>query len=260
MNLFEAMMARKSTRKFKKRKPSIQSIYKIIEYGIRAPIVAQMYTVILSSKGPHPYDAPISLVFCVDKTRMEKHLKLNGGSLQINDLSILMLGIQEISCMVQNISLAANELGLSTCMIGMCSLYPKRIRYLSMKHSLPYNVLPVLELVVGYSDEYTQQTPRYPMSLNVFEETYRTPSTHDIAKATLKMNKEYQKIKYYSNSQIHISQGDSNFNNVEYTWSEHMKRKWSDKSIKASDISNVLQERGFKITTIEVNDLVSDCL
>jgi len=72
----------------------------------------------------------------------------------------------------QNIALAAQSMGLATCIIGSCNIFlhePQAAEYLE-KIGVPQGYTPVISLAIGYADEQPgERAPRRDGLCNVVE-------------------------------------------------------------------------------------------
>ena len=243
--ILSRMARRGSTRKFKPIMPDKETIHKLIEVGTRAPTVAQLYSIIVSTKGEHPYNAPMSLVICVDKNRMMNVLAQKGGQIKVNDLSYLQLATQDAACMAAYLSLAAEIMGLGTCMIGACSMKPERIKFLVEKHALAHLVLPILELVLGYPADTRKQTPRLKIDEIAFENEYPNISNEQTKSLIERMDQEYARVGYYKD--LKTANKKRIDDNTEDTWSEHMKKKWGQDTFPIEEFIQIYDNQGFVI-------------
>jgi len=74
--------------------------------------------VLLSRRKKAPFGAPLWLTICVDVYKLERFMALRGWKLVTNDLLILVFGIQDSAYMAENMVIAAESLGLSSCFLG----------------------------------------------------------------------------------------------------------------------------------------------
>ena len=88
-------MNRKSVRKYTDRKLSKDELEVIVRAGQQAPFASQLYSVLYSTEGPIAFHAPIWFVICVDAYKVERFMKLRGWDIVTNDLTLLLLGMQD---------------------------------------------------------------------------------------------------------------------------------------------------------------------
>jgi len=159
MDVFEAIMTRRSIRKYKKQQVSKEQIKKLLEAGMMAPSVRNyqswFFIVIddreILDKIPefHQHaqmlkEAPLAILVCGDKNK-EKEL----GYI-----------IQNCSAATQNILLAAHAIGLGAIWVG---IYPREPRVQALKKlcDLPDYVQPISLIAIGYPDEKKISESRY---------------------------------------------------------------------------------------------------
>jgi nitroreductase len=159
MNTIEAILTRRSIRKYKDTKVSPELVELLLKSAMYAPsarnyqpwhfIVTDSRTILNEIMKVHPYakmldKAPLAIVVCGDK-----NIEPNDGYIAIN-----------CSAATQNILLAAHESGLGTVWLG---LYPRneRMQAIARLFNLPEEVIPVSLIAVGYPDETIKQPDRF---------------------------------------------------------------------------------------------------
>ena len=248
--MIETLMNRKSVRKYTDRKLSTEELETIVRAGQQAPFASQLYSVIYSTEGPIAFGAPIWFVICVDVYRLERFMKLRGWDIVTSDLTLLLLGMQDAAYMAENMVMAAESLGIGSCFLGAVSSSAARIEALSERFGLPDRVLPMVELVMGYPDEDFPPRPRYPLAFTLFENRYPELSDDDVKEAMKVMDDGYLKQGYYrrQNVKIQVEDGrsdDYTFDN--YSWTEHISRKWGQWARSPDELLDALKDRGFSV-------------
>ncbi len=248
--MIETLMNRKSVRKYTDRKLSTEELETIVRAGQQAPFASQLYSVIYSTEGPIAFGAPIWFVICVDVHRLERFMKLRGWDIVTSDLTLLLLGMQDAAYMAENMVMAAESLGIGSCFLGAVSSSAARIEALSERFGLPDRVLPMVELVMGYPDEDFPPRPRYPLAFTLFENRYPELSDDDVKEAMKVMDDGYLKQGYYrrQNVKIQVEDGrsdDYTFDN--YSWTEHISRKWGQWARSPDELLDALKDRGFSL-------------
>lgn len=246
----ETLMNRKSVRKYTDRKLSKDELEVIVRAGQQAAFASQLYSVLYSTEGPIAFHAPIWFVICVDAYKVERFMKLRGWDIVTNDLTLLLLGMQDAAYMAQNMVMAAESLGIGSCFLGAVSSSASRIKTLSERFELPNRVLPMVELVVGYPDEDFPTRPRYPLAFTLFENKYPDLSDEEVKTAMKVMDDGYLEQEYYrkQNARIKAEDGrkdDYTFDN--YSWTEHISRKWGQWAKSPNELLDTLKERGFSL-------------
>ena len=248
--VIETLLNRKSVRKYSDRKLSEEELETIVRAGQQAPFASQLCSVIYSTEGPIAFDAPIWFVICVDVHRLERFMKLRGWELVTNDLTLLLLGMQDAAYMAENMVIAAESLGIGSCFLGAVSSSAPRIRALSERLELPARVLPMVELVMGYPDEDFPPRPRYPLAFTLFKDRYPELGDEQVAQAMKVMDDGYLEQGYYRKQNVRIQVEDGRtdeytFDN--YSWTEHISRKWGQWARSPDELLDVLRERGFSV-------------
>lgn len=248
--VIETLMNRKSVRKYTDRKLTDDQLNTVVRAGQQAPFASQLYSVIYSTEEPIPFHAPIWFVVCVDAYKMERFMRRRGWDIVTNDLTLLLLGMQDASYMAQNMVIAAESLGMGSCFLGAVSSSAPRIKALGEKLALPRRVLPMVELVMGYPDEDFPPRPRYPLDFALFENRYPELSDAEVAQAMEVMDDGYLQQGYYRRQNVKIQveggrQDDYTFDN--YSWTEHISRKWGQWAASPDELLDALKERGFSL-------------
>jgi nitroreductase len=245
------LLSRKSVRKYKELIVEKELIESIVKAGQQAPFASQLYSVIYSTKGPFAFKAPVWFLICLDVHKLELIMKEHNWPLVTNAMTILLLGLQDASYMAENMVIAAESIGLGSCFLGEGSINAKKIKYLAEKHKLPQRVLPIVELVMGYPDEEFTVRPRYPMNYSLFEDEYPVLDQDKIFKAMEAMDSGYLDQDYYRkyNAKIKIEDktriDEYTFDN--YSWTEHISRKWGQWAKSPKELVQAIKDRGFNI-------------
>src|SRR5512142_643852 len=166
--VIEAMLNRKSVRKYRDQKPSDEVIETMVRAGQQAPFAAQLCSLLLTRKKA-PFGAPLWFTVCVDMHRMELIMARRGWTTVANNLSLLIFGIQDAALMAENMVIAAESLGLGSCFLGNAF---DRVKQIQKRYKLPKRVFPLVELVMGYPAEEFPTRPRYPLEFTLFEDRY----------------------------------------------------------------------------------------
>ena len=116
--VLSTMLNRKSVRRYKPDQPADEVIAAIVQAGQQAPFASQLYSVLLSRRKKAPFGAPLWFTICVDVYKLERYMALRGWKLVTNDLLMLVFGIQDAAYMAENMVIAAESLGLSSCFLG----------------------------------------------------------------------------------------------------------------------------------------------
>ncbi len=246
--VIETMLNHKSIRNYIDQKPSDEIIEKIVRAGQQAPFASQLYSVLLSRKGNIQFGAPLLFTICVDFHKMEKIMEKRGWETVTNDLSILLMGIQDAALMSENMVIAAASLGLGSCYLGAA---PYRAKKIKEEYNLPDRVFPLVQLVMGYPAEEKPPRPRYPMDFVLFEDEYPELDDNKINEAMKVMDEGYLAQDYYEelNGKIPIKddEKEDKYTYEDYSWTEHISRKWGQRYPDSERILEQLKECGFEI-------------
>jgi FMN reductase (NADPH) len=118
-SVIDTMMQRKSIRKYTAEQPSDEVIETIVRAGQQAPFAYQLGSLVLSrTQNENPFSAPLLFTICMDVHRFELIMEKRGWKIEANDLSVLILGIQDATLMAENMVIAAESLGLGSCFLG----------------------------------------------------------------------------------------------------------------------------------------------
>jgi nitroreductase len=242
------MLNRRSVRRFKPDQPSDEVIQSIVCAGQQAPFASQLYSVLLSRRKKAPFRAPLLFTICADLYKLERFMAMRGWKVVTNDLSMLLFGIQDAAYMAENMVIAAESLGLGSCFLGSA---PFRSTQIAKEYKLPKRVFPIVQLVMGYPDEDFPPRPRYPLSFTLFEDQYPVLSDEQVADAMNVMDEGYLQQEYYRKQKIMIEvEGDreDTATHDDYSWTEHISRKWGQWFPSPEDLLAQLHERGFDLT------------
>jgi nitroreductase len=163
VNLINAIYDRRSIRKYKSDPLSDDQIRNLLEAAMMAPsamnrqpwhfVVCTDRELIDKIRSTHPYasslaEAPVCIVMCADADPI--------GYYQ-----------QDCGAATENLLLAANEMGLGTCWMGLAPR-PERMDPIGELLGLPEGIVPFNLIAVGYPDEerpiparYTEQKVHY---------------------------------------------------------------------------------------------------
>jgi len=159
MEIQEALLNRRSIRKYKDKKISKENIDKILKAAMYAPSAMNLqawHFVVIDDR-----DVLIETIKSIPYAEMLKQsaaaILVCGDSLIEKNESWLL---QNCSASIQNILLSAHGLGIGSCWIaihGMDDVY-KNIRG---QFKLPENIVPVSLISLGYPDEVVKAEERF---------------------------------------------------------------------------------------------------
>ncbi|VVB75875.1 malonic semialdehyde reductase RutE [Candidatus Tiddalikarchaeum anstoanum] len=165
MDALKAINTRRSIRKYKQKKISIQTVKKLIGAARNAPssFNEQSWVFITvtnketkeklaehkSQKSKFMKDAPLIIACCYDttKTRTKAH------------------NLENVAVASENILVAANALGLGACYVGgFDPEYPEIEDSINIALKLPSNIKIVCLITIGYPDEKPAKKSMRPIS------------------------------------------------------------------------------------------------
>lgn len=136
------------------------------------------------------------LVFCVDASR---HLHF-APEAQIDWTEVLLVGAVDVGIMSQNVLLTAESLGLGGVFIGSLR---NDLNKLADILEVPFGVVPMVGMCLGYPNQETVQRPRLPTRVILSENTYQPADAEDLA-AYDEVVREY----YKQRSNLDLSWGE----------------------------------------------------
>jgi FMN reductase (NADPH) len=246
--IIQAMLDRKSIRRYTKESPPNDVVASIVRAGQQAPFASQLYSLLLSrNRKKIPFGASLLFTICVDFHKLELVMSKRNWRLVTNDLSLLLFGIQDASLMVENMVIAAESLGLGSCFLGDT---PYRAEEIIKEYKLPKRVFPLVQLVMGYPAESPPPRPRYPIEFVLFEDKYPEFSEEVLSTAMKQMDDGYRDQNYYRKANLKIPLEENRketFTFDTYAWTEHISRKWGQWFSSPKDLLKQFEKCGFHI-------------
>jgi FMN reductase (NADPH) len=245
--VIESMLNRKSIRRYTDEMPSDDMIRAIVRAGQQAPFASQNYSVLLSRKKRQPFGAPLIFTICVDVHKIELIMQRRNWKPVSNDLFSLIFGIQDATLMAENMVMAAESLGLGSCFLGAA---PYKAAKIAKEYKLPKRVFPLVQLVMGYPAEGPLPRPRYPLDFVLFEDTYPELGDDLVEQAIKQMDEGYLAQDYYRRAKIIIPlevEREETFDYDNYSWTEHISRKWGQWHRSTQELLDQLEQCGFRI-------------
>jgi len=164
-----------------------------------------------------------------------------------NDLTLMFFGIQDAALMAENMVIAGRSLGLGSCFLGGTILRAQKI---AEEYHLPKRVFPLVQLAMGYPAENPPPRPRYPLEFTLFEDRYSELDNKKVTEAMKVMDEGYIKQGYYRKLKgkipIESKQREDTFTYDNYSWTEHICRKWGQWYPETKELVEQLEMRGFK--------------
>ncbi len=243
------MLEHKSIRKYSDKPVSDEVVRTVVRAGQQAPFASQYCSVLLSrNQKQNPWKAPILFTICVDSHKFECIMAKRNWKLVTNDLTLLFFGIEDAALMAENMVVAGRSLRLGSCFLGSAMYRADRI---AEEYKLPQRVFPLVQLVMGYPAEDPPPRPRYPLDFTLFEDKYPELDDEIVAKAMKAMDEGYLAQDYYRKAKAKIPlEGDrkETFTYDNYSWTEHICRKWGQWYPEPKELLEQLEKRGFHIT------------
>ncbi len=246
------LLQHRSIRKYQDKTVPDEIIENIVQSGQQAAFAYQAYSVLLSrEKEKHPFHAPLYFVICIDFHKIGKIMETKNWKVIMNDLSCMLLGMQDAAYMAQNMVIAAESLGLGTCYIGSVPYYADKI---AERLKLPQKVFPLVGLTVGYPAENPPTRPRYPLEFVLFENEYPELDKNAVNRAKKEMDDGYLSQNYYRNLNAKlglIGDREETFDYDSYSWTEHISRKLGQWEPSTKRLLEQLEKRGFSFKDTE---------
>jgi len=244
--VLDAMMRRRSIRRYTDESPSDDVIDAIVRAGQQAPFAAQLGSVLLSrDRSRHPFSAPLLFTICIDVHRLEQILERRGWDRVTSDAAILLFGAQDAAYMAENMVIAAESLGLGSCFLGGAPFAAGAIRE---AYRLPPRVFPLVQLAMGFPAEDPPVRPRFPLDFTRFEGAYPSLDAPSVDAAMQEMDEGYRAQGYYRSrgAMIPLEGGrEETYSYDDYGWTEHMGRKWGQWLADPSELLDALRACGF---------------
>ncbi|MBU7043619.1 MAG: nitroreductase family protein [Theionarchaea archaeon] len=254
-SVIESLMHHRSIRKYTDKEVPDDLIETIVKAGQQAPFTGQMYSVIVcrdekKKKEVAQYfnlvdKAPVFMLFCADFRRLEKFIAAKGRKNQMEEIALLMFGVQDVAYMAQNMVTAAESVGLGTCFLGGAIW----VEELADIFDLPERVVPIVGMVLGWPAEDPPVRPRIPTKYVLHAETYHDLTDEDVDKALQVMDAGLIREGYYRKLQAKIPvEGEDTETYDTYGWGEHVSRKYGSAFKHVEDIvSGILRARGMNL-------------
>ncbi|MBN1536450.1 MAG: nitroreductase family protein [Anaerolineales bacterium] len=244
----QTMLNRKSIRRYTDQPVADEIIHAIVRAGQQAPFAAQLYSVLLSRKGHHAFGAPLLFTICVDAYKLARIMEKRHWQIVSNDLTLLVFGIQDAALMAENMVTAGESYGLGSCFLGAAPYIAEKI---AKQYKLPPRVFPLVQLVMGYPAENPPPRPRYPLEFTLFEDTYPELTDEMVEQAMHQMDEGYLAQDYYRKAGYIIpleGEREESFDYDNYSWTEHISRKWGQWHRSLDEILSQLEKRGYNIS------------
>ena len=182
--IIELLKAHRSIRKFENRPVATDLLHELIQAGQAAASSSflQAATIIrisdptkraslaaLANHQPYIESAAEFLVFCADMNRAAHCCDWHDATANTGFTEQFIIATVDASLVAQNISVAAESVGLGICYIGALRNNPAEVSSLL---ELPQNTYPVFGLCLGWPDQDPEVKPRLPLEIVLRENSY----------------------------------------------------------------------------------------
>jgi nitroreductase len=246
--VIECLLDHRSIRAYNDVDPSDEEIETVVRAGQQAPFAYQAYSILLSrNRDRNPWRAPLLFTTCVDAHKFDEIMKRRGWTWRTNDLSFLMLAIQDAVLATENMIVAGRSLGLGSCLLGGAV---NRADKIAEDYELPPRVFPVVQMMMGYPAEDPPVRPRYPLSYTLFEDRYTEFTDEELREAMRVMDAGYLAQNYYASRKAMIRltvDREETYTYETYSWTEHICRKLGQWSPDPEPLLQQLRDRGFDL-------------
>jgi nitroreductase len=248
--VIDTLLNRKSIRKYTPKVPTTEEVETLARAAQQAPFAGQMCSLLLSRDSSKiPYSAPLLFTICFDMHKLERIMKRRGWTVGTCDLALLLFGMQDATLMAENLVIASESLGMGSCFIGDTPYHAARIRE---QYGLPERVFPIVQLAVGFADEDPPPRPRYPLEYFLFEDQYPEFTEEMVNRAMAEMDDGFLAEDYYRNADYMVpleDEREETYTFDEYSWTEHMGRKWGQWVRNPETLVAALKECGFDLSS-----------
>ncbi|WP_156290504.1 oxygen-insensitive NADPH nitroreductase [Oceanobacillus salinisoli] len=238
----DTILSHRSIRKFKEEKLTTEQIHLLVKAAQQASTSSYVmaYTIIgingMETKEelrnisghPHVTNNGHLFIFCADLHRVqlicsEKEKQQMQESIESTEQFIV--STIDAALAAQNLSIAAESMGLGICYLGSMRNDIHRVN--DLLH-LPEHVVPLFGLAVGYPDQEPEIKPRFPLDVVYHENKY----TEDVEQRKFLADFDEELKEYYQNR--------SENRRID-TWKEQMIRKY--KKAQRMDVSTFVQNK-----------------
>ena len=258
--VLEVLSSHRSIRKYKDKPIPQKAFNQILTAAQRAPTSCnyQSYSIIvindpalrkqiriLCSNQPFVSDCGVLLAFCADISRIVYSCEKQGYRFRGDQIDTLLAAHGDALIACQNAAVAAESMGLGTCMVGNIRNHPQEVSDLL---ELPRFVFATVGLTIGYPDEDSGRKARLPQRVIVSENKYDTQNLEEdlVAYDHVMCRSEiyHGRIQPLSEVDPHLQ---DNFTEDSYGWIEHTARRLgSCVQDQRRGFAKFLEEKGFR--------------
>ncbi len=195
MDLFEVIHRRRSVRKFRPDPVSAETLHRVLDAARWAPSAGNMqsaeFIIVRDDQIKQQLvgaalgqsfiaQAPVVIVACADTQR---------SAIKFGERGKILYSIQETAAAVQNLVLAAHDLGLSTCWVG--AFFEDKVAEIL---GVPPGVVPMAIIPLGYSDSKPLAPPRSDLTEMIHFDKYGNKKIMQPAGITTVETSEYRPV------------------------------------------------------------------
>ena len=236
--VLEVLLSHRSVRKYKDTAVAPEALDRILEAAQRAPSWCnyQTYSIIviddratreklraLCAHQEFVADCGALLVFCADISRIVVACEKQGHEFRSDHLNTQLIAHGDAFLACQNAALAAESMGLGTCMLGNIRLHPREVTELL---ALPHRVFATVGLAIGHPDEDPGLKPRLPRKVMVSRNRY---SSDHLVEGLEEYDRITCRSGMYSGRMHPLAEVDpeleETFSEGTYGWLEHTARR-----------------------------------
>jgi len=258
--VLEVLSSHRSIRKYKDKPIPQKAFNQILTAAQRAPTSCnyQSYSIIvindpalrkqiriLCSNQPFVSDCGVLLAFCADISRIVYSCEKQGYRFRGDQIDTLLAAHGDALIACQNAAVAAESMGLGTCMVGNIRNHPQEVSDLL---ELPRFVFATVGLTIGYPDEDSGRKDRLPQRVIVSENKYDTQNLDEDLVAydhvMCRSGIYHGRIQPLSEVDPHLQ---DNFTEDSYGWIEHTARRLgSCVQDQRRGFAKFLEKKGFR--------------
>jgi len=192
MNQF--LLNRRTIRKYSDRDVTEADLTDILNAAIRTSTTGnmQVYSIIVTRDksmkarlAPAHFnqkmvtEAPVILTFCADFNRFNKWCRLRDAEPGYDNFLSFMTAAIDALLVAQTACVAAENMGMGICYLGTTTYMADKIIDVL---KLPYGVVPVTAITLGWPAEKPEQVDRLPLEAVIHQELYNDYSQTEIEK------------------------------------------------------------------------------
>lgn len=164
-------------------------------------------------------ECPVFFVFCPDIHRLQHVCRRQGYAFGATFLEMFLLASVDAALAAQNAALAAESLGLGSCMCGSIRNHPQEVIELL---GLPPGVYALTGLCVGYPAAPLEVKPRLPVRTVLHRDRY---SDAHLAGGVDEYDRVMAETRTYEGRRVSIAGEPARGDGGHYGWAEHTARR-----------------------------------